>query len=831
MPRDPFLLPAAGFAAGILLHKLTAFEPRQAAIAAAVFAVACLLSRFRRWYAAPLFLCLGILAAIWQAPGAPPQLDAQSGELVMLEGCIVEPPAFTEDREQFVLELAPHARARFQLYPKDGEAIPRLHYGQRVEVEARVRQPRNFANPGAFDYVGYLARRDIHWHATVRAGTEPRVLPGSCGSAMLAWIYGLRSGVLERIERIYNGDAYTVGLLQALLVGDSARLERVWADHFRRTGTYHAIVVSGMHISVIAAALVFAFRLFALHRTLARVAALALVWIYAGMCGWQAPVMRSAGGFTMFAIGGFFFRQVRLPNLLAVLALCFLANDPAQLFEASFQLTFLAVAALRALASPATENGVSAMRSHAFEIADQGWDLHVTPRVAQFRVEMRLIAETLQLCLRMPPRVAALLVTIAAWTGLALAELAIVSAAVQFGLALPMVFYFHRVSISGLTANLIVTPALTMAVPVAFLAVATGWTWPAWIAGRLVEWSRIAVEWHARWEPNWRVPDPPLWLAALFASALLLLILDRRKTVWFLAAAAALAAIVVHPFPPGFEAGTLEMTMTDVGQGDSVLVGFPNGQWMVVDGGGIPVFGKRNVRRSRMDIGEDVVTPYLLSRSIRRVDVLVNTHQHDDHAAGLIALMENFRPAELWVGATPPSDVFRQLHAKAEQLGIVIRSMRQGPPFEFGGARVQVLSPPEEYEPRAAPSNNDSLVLKLAYGRHAFLLTGDIERQWEERLADYTGHIDVLKVAHHGSKTSSTAALLDAARPAFALISAGKDNLFRHPHPDVMARFEERHITALRSDEWGMVTIRSDGKRLEAETCRPTCSTTTSWLK
>ncbi len=824
----PFLLPAIGFAAGIALQYGLSFGRGELTAAALVSLGAVVLSRYRRWYLLPLFFSLGALNVLWHRTGPPPELDAQPGELVAIEGCVVEPPAFSEDREQFVVEVAPRARVRFQLYPKEGEAIPRLRYGQRVEVEGRLRRPRNFLNPGAFDYAGYLARRHVFWLGTVRAGSEPRVLDGTCGSALLGSIYRLRGRVMEGIERLYPGDPYTVGLLQALLVGDSARLERVWADHFRRTGTYHAIVVSGMHISVIAGALILLFRMLSLHAVTARLAALALVWIYAGMCGWQAPVVRAAGAFTLFAIGGYFFREARLANLLSLLALCFLAADPSQIHEASFQLTFLAVASLGALAAPAVESGLPALRRHAGQLADAGWDLHIPPRAAQFRVELRLIVETLDLWLRLPPRPGALLVSAAAWIWIGLMEMLLISAAVQFGLALPMIYYFHRPSISGLSANLIVTPLLTFAVPVAFVALATGWGWVAGLTHGLVAFSRTMVEWHGRWEPGWRVPDPPVWLTLLLGASMLALILDRRKKLWLAVAAAVLAVILVHPFPPRGKPGTLEVTMADVGQGDSVLVGFPGGQWMVVDGGGIPSFG-RAARRTRMDIGEDVVTPYLLSRSIRRVDVLVNTHQHDDHAAGLLALMENFRPAELWVGATPPSDVLRQLTAKAAEFGVRIRPMRRGAPFAFGQATVEVLSPPEDYEPRAAPSNNDSLVLKLTHGRHSFLLTGDVERQLEASLAGQTGRIDVLKVAHHGSRTSTTDAFLEEARPAIALLSLGKDNLFRHPHPDVMARFEQRRIAALRSDQWGMVTVRSDGRYLETETCRVACSTTFSW--
>lgn len=138
----------------------------------------------------------------------------------------------------------------------------------------------------------------------------------------------------------------------------------------------------------------------------------------------------------------------------------------------------------------------------------------------------------------------------------------------------------------------------------------------------------------------------------------------------------------------------------------------------------------------------------------------------------------------------------------------------------MGAVRIEVLSPSAEYVARAAPSNNDSLVLRLRHGQHNFLLTGDMERAIEQGLVDSVADTQVLKVAHHGSKTSTSDAFLDQARPLFALISAGKDNMFRHPHPDVTGRLAAHHTATLRTDEWGLITIRSDGKRFQLEAQR-----------
>jgi competence protein ComEC len=227
---------------------------------------------------------------------------------------------------------------------------------------------------------------------------------------------------------------------------------------------------------------------------------------------------------------------------------------------------------------------------------------------------------------------------------------------------------------------------------------------------------------------------------------------------------------------------------------------------MLVDGGGIPVF--RGARKPRLDIGEDVVSPYLWSRGIRSVDVVVSTHGHDDHAGGLPALIDNFRPRALWVGASPVGE-------ELTRSGLKPKRLRAGSSFEYGGARFHVLAPADGVAGSEA-QNNDSLVLLVEYGEHRFLLTGDAEKQVEWGMLDRgsVSAVDVLKVAHHGSKTSSTPEFLEAARPRVGLLSVGPDNMYFLPHPDVIGRFEQSHTTLLRTDRLGRVSVFSDGKRL-----------------
>jgi competence protein ComEC len=826
--QDPLLPPLAAIATGILVSRFAPFEARELCLVVALFATLCAVALWRRARVLAGACCLlgfgfaGALVDLAHRPGPRPELDAEGREPVILSGCVVQPPALSGDRERFVVELEPGARVQVTAYAREGQAPPMLSYGQRVEFEARVRRPRNFGNPGAFDYARYLARRDIYWTASMRAGAEVTVLPGQCGSRFQAAIVGLRVMALDRLTQLYKGKPYETGMMQAIMIGETYQVQRVWTEQFRNTGTYHAIVISGTHTAVLALFLMLVLRLAFVRREAALFVTSALLWLYALVTGWGSPCVRCAAGFTLFAVASYFARERRILNILAAVAIGFLALDPEQMFEASFQLTFLAVAFIGTFATPLLQRSAYPRARALADLPDTGRDLHLAPAAAQFRVEMRLLAETVRLWTRLPERASCLAIGIPARVLFYAFQLAVVSAVVQLGLALPMVVYFHRIGFSGVSANTIVVPLMCAVIPVGFIAIFTGWAWVARAAGWLLAASHAAVTWHMHLEPNWRIPDPPLWLGIAIGAGLILAALaSRAGRAWFAAAAGALAVLLGlllwHPFPPETARGELEMTTVDVGQGDSILVAYPDGKLMLVDGGGIPAFGRR--APSQMDIGEDVVSPYLWERAIGHIDVMVCTHAHADHIGGLPSLLENFHANELWTGANSENPAWGALRDRARRDGVRILPLHRGQRFSYGGAEVEVLAPSLDYVPKEAPHNNDSLALRVTFGRHSFLLSGDIERQVEAELVaeGLVGKTDVLKVPHHGSKTSSTAAFLDLARPAFAVMSAGFENSYGHPHAEVLERYQERQACVLRTDQDGLVTVRSDGRRLRMD--------------
>jgi competence protein ComEC len=534
--------------------------------------------------------------------------------------------------------------------------------------------------------------------------------------------------------------------------------------------------------------------------------------------------VRSAAGFALFVFLRYLYRRSRLLNILAAVALAFVVFAPEQLFDAGFQLSFLGVALIGALAVPIIERTSAPLTLGLASLADRDRDLHMPPRAAHFRVELRLLAETLSFTMRraVSPGVWLRVLGLAARVALFCWDLAIISGVMQFGLALPMAVYFHRVSITGLSANLLIVPLMSAVIPVGFVAVFTGWRFAAAIASWLLRVSESIALWHAGWEPDWRISDPPLWLAVALVAAVVALTLvfhRRRAALCALGANVPLLVLLVrHPFPPRTEPGVLELTAIDVGQGDGLFLAFPDGKLMMLDGGGLAAHG--SARKPRIDTGEDVVSPYLWSRSIRRLDAVALSHPHEDHIGGLSAIVDNFRPKELWIGAVADTPEWRHLQGTARRRGVRIVRLECGQRFRYGGAGIEVLAPWPDHEPSADAPNDDSLVLRVSYGRRSFLLTGDIERRVERQLVE-SGTLertDVLKVAHHGSKTSSTEPFLEQVQPAFAVISDGFENQFRFPNREVLERLDNLHTAVFRTDQDGLVSIRSDGNRIRFET-------------
>jgi competence protein ComEC len=548
----------------------------------------------------------------------------------------------------------------------------------------------------------------------------------------------------------------------------------------------------------------------------------------------RPPIVRAVLMAGVFLSARLIYRRMDLINVAAISALVMLAVRPSEITDSSFLLSYSAIAAISAIAIPAIARSSEPYRLALDHLSDATRDAAHAPRVIQFRLEMRAAAAWISSRLpRSAAGVAQGLLAQPIRAALYVWEMIFISAVLQVGMISPLAYYFHRVTLAGPLANVPALVLTGLAVPIGFVMLAATFlshglaAWMAKLMGVVLIVLEECVKWFASWHgASYRIPGPSVGFMATFVGLAVLLsaAIRLRWKFWRISSAvvASLAVatiIATHPFAPRLAPNRVEVTVLDIGQGDSIFVSFPQGRTMLVDGGGeLGTFNSGGMR-SGIDVGEDVVSPYLWSRGIKKIDILALTHAHEDHLGGLPAIFENFRVGEFWVGRDINSAAYRQVLASARAHGVPIRHLKQGDSFSEDGVAGSVLWP-DDLSERSSAKNDDSLVLRLTDGTESFLLAGDIERPSERTILAEEQPVQVkfLKVAHHGSKTSTTDAFLNAAHPAFAAISAGRDNSFGHPSPEVTERLEAAGVRVFRTDRDGAITASTDGKTLRVST-------------
>ena len=649
-------------------------------------------------------------------------------------------------------------------------------------------------------------------------------------------------------------------MLAAMVTGDRTYLTHSLRAGFERTGSFHMLVVSGFHLAIVAGCIFWIARRLRLPRIPATLLTLLVSFAYALFTGFATPVQRSLWMVTLYLLGRLLYRDRSPLNTIGFAALCLLAVSPRSLFDSSFQMTLLAVVAIAGVAAPLLKATVHPYLTATRDLRLIAIDNKLAPPLAQFRVTGRLFADALQRAFAAPVawRVFPWLIRCT----LQLVELLVVSCVVELAMTLPMALYFHRITLLALPVNLCIFPLLLILMPAALVTLLALLIWPA---GAVVPAALVALPLHigvglVRLFGSFafgdaRIPAPLLAQSAAFVLLLATSIYFAHRTLalndphehsakgapsiprflrngweamrpfvfgaskapWLLrlsCAALILAAIAaIFPRPIDHPINALLVEAIDVGQGDSILLITPDGKTLLVDGGGFG--GGPHQAPQDFDIGEEVVSEVLWSRGIRHLDAVALTHAHSDHMGGLPAVLRNFHPRELWVGNNPRYGPYNALLDEAASLHVRVRSLRAGDALPFGATQVAVLAPFSSYQPGPTPTNNDSLVLHMAYGATSVMLEGDAESPVENAMLAEPGlQSTLLKVGHHGSITSTRPAFLARVAPQWAVISCGLRNRYGHPRQEVLQELESAHIHTFSTDLNGTVSFYLDGKTI-----------------
>ena len=890
----PLAMLAAAFAAGIFVSGRIDLDIRLAALPTITFALLALLLRnslYSTIFVLAGFFALGCFSSIEETHSISPDrvrslIDAGSipnGAPVEIEGDLISPPEHTA--EGYTITVAAQrisfknknksASGRVKIYVqlstiesvKEFEDLA-LDHGSRISVATELSREEQYQNPGVASRIEMMDRQGIDAVATLKSPLLIENLGDSSKLAPLRTAYDLRQYLLERFHDSFSTP--TAGVLTASMLGDKYFLDRSTADVFREGGTFHVLIISGLHITFIGGLVLVVVSSFTKSWAWRFVIVTSIIWAYSIAVGAEPPVMRACLMFTILLFSRVIYRQRNLLNSLGACILILLASRPSDLYNPSLQLTLISVIAIIGTAFPLIEK-LRAIGSWMPSVAEPfppnvptplirfcetiywnpiAWKIEVDRQIWSAKIIKspyisKLAGTSLQRFLRY------------------IFEALTVSLIVQLWLLPLSIVYFHRFTPISVVMNLwvgvgIAFESLSALAAIAFSEVSEFLAFPFFVLTEFLNYLLITVPYvftNLGWA-SWRVPNYSGISSAIYAVYFLPLIglafmaglwnpfrLSDQKVRFAIAGKriqsielAALATVacfflaavlIFHPYSSPAADGRMHIDFIDVGQGDSALVTFPDGRTMLIDGGGrleyradadddVPPF-----MPDTPGVGEAVVSPVLWNKGYSKIDFIVATHADADHIQGLNDIAKNFEIGQALFGRMPHGDPeFRQLSDVLARRQIPNGLINRGMTLKFGSATVEVLYPLADSSENAASDNDHSVVLRIVYGNRAFLFTGDIESGAESDLLSRGGNLtaDLIKVAHHGSRTSSTQAFIDSVRPECAVISVGRHSRFGHPHKEVVDRWLAAGVKVTTTGKRGMVSISTDGKDLNITT-------------
>ena len=654
---------------------------------------------------------------------------------------------------------------------------PRIVYGTILRFNAILESPTAERNPGEFSYRDYLALNHIYAVIRVRSYASVECVEQRTPSWLFASaVFPAKHFIQRVIDRTMKGDA--ANFLTGLLLGDRTNISPEIKNAFVNTGVVHVLAVSGSHVVLVVAILYSFCGLLRMPGRLTIVVTILGIFFYMLLTGSAPSIVRACLMAIVVLLAKLFQERTNVYNALGVSAVIILVYDPQQFFDVGCQLSFGAVFSM-----------------------------------AYFFPKLNILIK------KIPER----------WEEIKginiVLQLFAVSLAAQIGTIPFTAHYFGRVSIVSLLANLVVVPLAGFNVTIGFASVLvsifSGWAGSAINeVNALLIWFVLKFVMLANAVPYASILTPVFGLreSMFYGAAIAFLFslgnVERTRRILLVATGMAVLCFCEEAIFSRSESGrVLRVTFVDVGQGDAALIECPAGEKILVDAG---------EKTLTHDAGEKTVVPYLRKRGIGYLDAVVVSHPDGDHLGGIPFVLRNIEVGRVIdADQAASSELYRDYAGilQSKKHSIARRGQRI---LQMSNLRLYILHPTEDFVDADSSdgfegANNSSVVFKLLYGKKSFLFVGDAEIPVEKDLIHQYGDFlqsDILKVGHHGSRTSSSEEFLTVLKPQIAVVSVGKFNKFRHPSKSVLQRLKDHAIEIHRTDEEGAIWFESDGMSL-----------------
>lgn len=704
----------------------------------------------------------------------PGHISSYTGkkENVSLHGRISSFPVIKDSLCQFQMDADMVIRRDSLIFETSGrvliKGVPEYvqpDKGDELIVTGKLRKPRTERNPGEFNYAHYLRAQHIYGFMYIRDSTRVRILSKNSGRSIPEKI---RETIDERISAFLSGQSRAI--LKGLLIGERGEITFETREAFSISGTMHVLAVSGLHVGFIVLIFVSLFRLIGLRFHTATVLTIICTILYASVIGFKPPVVRASTVIILFLAGKLMMRRSHPINLLSAAAVLILMVEPLQLFQVSFQLSFSAVLSIF-MFHEKTERII--LKSQCIK------------KINAFKAGGYVV------------------------------QLFIVSISVSFGTLPITALYFERIPVLSVFVNIFIVPltGLIILLGFSFVIMSLLHSGAAGLIATVCHFSlQLLISAVAR------VSELDIASISIFRCevihvlltyiAILLISHMGSRTVRKASIIYLLLVLNLVIWNSAFKTlDQLEVIFFDIGQGDAALFRTPDRKYFLIDAAN---------SYEEFTEAERHILPYLRRQGIDKIHGAFLSHADNDHIGGLPYLMRHITIDTIYdSGKQADSEIYQDYRHLIDSLGIQHKTLSAGDRITFSDrCGLYMLHPDSlnDYETQ----NNQSLVFKLIYDKVSFMFTGDIEKEVEDHLLRFRELLQctVLKVAHHGSSSSSTEKFIEFAKPRHAVISVGEYNRFRHPSPKVLRRFREHGINIVRTDRNGAIIFRTDGTSL-----------------